>query len=385
MKGSITRRGKASWRLKFDIGRDPGTGKRQTRYVTVRGTKKDAQRELNRLLAQAEDGTLVEPSKLTVADYLRDWIKDAETMGLGLKTVERHRGLIENQIIPHLGAHPLQKLKPAHVRSWHATLLRSGRVDGGPLAARTVGHAHRVLHRALEQAAAVELVSRNVASAVSPPAVEEQEMEALTAAQVAEVLTKLRGVASYPLIVLALATGMRRGELLALRWSDLDLDAGKLRVERSLEQTKTGGLRFKPPKTKHGRRTITLPANAVAALRAHRKKQLELRVATGSGKLPDDALVFGHLDGSPRSPRALSKEWKRLVAAHKLPKVTFHALRHSHASALIASGLDVLTISRRLGHGSPAITLTVYGHLFANTDDRAAEAINAALAPALAE
>ena len=171
---------------------------------------------------------------------------------------------------------------------------------------------------------------------------------------------------------------MRRGELLALRWEDIDLDEAKARVERSLEET-AAGLRFKAPKTKHGRRTISLPPSAVDALRAHRLKQLELRVALGQGKPEPETLVFSTIEGSPLSPDNLSRDWRRVVAALKLPGVKFHALRHSHASALIASGLDVLTVSRRLGHGSPVMTLNTYAHLFAKTDEKAADAIEAAL------
>jgi integrase len=177
-----------------------------------------------------------------------------------------------------------------------------------------------------------------------------------------------------------LATGMRRGELLALRWRDVDLDRGRLRIEQSLEQTKAG-LRFKSPKTKHGRRSISIPPSLVADLRAHRKAQQEQRMALGLGKPPADALVFATFDGKTRSPNALTKEWSVALNAAGFPNVTLHSLRHTHASHLIASGMDVLTISRRLGHGSPTITLGVYGHLFPNTDDRAAQIMEAALAP----
>jgi integrase len=143
MTGNITRRGAHSWRLKFDIGRDPATAERLTRFVTVKGTKREAQSELTRLVAAHDAGTLVEPSKLTVADYMRAWIDTAETLSLAPKTAERYRQLVERQIVPHLGAHALQKLKAAHVADWHAKLLREGGHEGRPLAPRTVGHAHR--------------------------------------------------------------------------------------------------------------------------------------------------------------------------------------------------------------------------------------------------
>jgi integrase len=165
--------------------------------------------------------------------------------------------------------------------------------------------------------------------------------------------------------------------LLALRWKDVDLEGATLRVEQALEQTKRGGLRFKPPKTKYGRRSIALPASVVAELRAHWKATLERRLILGQGKVDNDALVFANWDGSTRSPNAMSKEWRRAVHAAKL-KASFHSLRHTHASKLIAAGINVLDISRRLGHSSPAFTLKVYGHLF-KPDDRAAAAIEGLL------
>jgi len=376
MRGNITRRGKSSWRLKFDDSIDPASGKRRTRYVTVRGKRQDAERELTRLLNETHNGTLIEPSKVTVAEYIRTWLDSAH--GLSPKTVERYRQLADQQIIPHLGAVQLQKLKPSQVQDWHAMIMRGGGKDGRPLSARTVGHAHRVLHRALQRAVENETLPRNVASVIRPPKVEVKEVEILGANDIGVVLAKLDGHALYPIVALALGTGMRRGELLALRWEDVDIDGATVRVVRALEET-GAGLRFKAPKTRHGRRTISLPGRAVEALRAHRLKQLELRVALGQGKPEPGALVFGTIEGAPLSPDNLSRDWRRVVAALDLPRVKLHALRHSHASALIASGLDVLTVSRRLGHGSPVVTLSTYAHLFAKTDYQAADAIEASL------
>ena len=228
------------------------------------------------------------------------------------------------------------------------------------------------------------LIAVNPLSAVEPPRVEAQEIEILSEQQARDLLRTLRGRSFYLVAALGLATGMRRGEMLALRWKDVDLDGAKLKVEQSLEQTRAG-LRFKSPKTKHGRRSISLPTWIVADLRHHWKAHQEHRLKLGMGRSPDDGLVLGSWDGAPRHPDALSRNWARLIRELKLPKVTLHALRHTHASQLIASGMDVLTISRRLGHGSPTITLSVYGHLFSNTDDRAAKVMDAAFSNALTE
>ena len=376
-RGNITRRGKRSWRLKFDGGTD-AAGNRQTRYVTVKGKLQDAQRELTKLLVAVDAGTLVEPSRTTVAEYIRGWLDGPH--GLAAKTAERYRELAERQIIPHLGAVLLQKLRPKQVQTWHATLLQSDAATGRVLSARTVGHAHRVLHRVLAHAMAAEEVSRNVASAVRPPKVTAKEIEILTADQVTIVLERMQGHPLYSIAALALATGMRRGELLALQLRDVDLDGASLQVERSLEET-AAGLQFKPPKTQHGRRTISLPAHAVAVLRTHWRQQLECRAALGLGKPEPETLIFSKPDGSPLSPDNLSRDWGRACRSLSLPEVSFHALRHTHASALIASKLDVVQIARRLGHGSPVITLRTYAHLFEASDTAAAAAIENVLRP----
>jgi integrase len=363
MRGSIRKRGISSWALKFDIGR--ADGKRVTRYATAHGTYKDAQKALTQLLAAADTGTLADPTRMSVADYLRQWLDSAQEQSP--KTLERYRELAEHQIIPHLGAVPLQKLKPEHIEKWHGALTVSP---------RTIVHAHRVLSLVLKRAVENGTLSRNVAAIRKPPRVEAEEIQILSTEQATTVLTGLAGHTLHPIASLALATGLRRGELLALEWGDIDLDRGTLRVERSLEETRAG-LRVKPPKTKRGRRNLTLPAEAVAMLREHRKQQLELRLALGQGGQP--VLVFSTIEGELLSPDNLSRDWRRVCRQRKLPLVSFHALRHTHASTLLRAGVDVLTVSRRLGHSKAAMTLDVYGHLMEGSDAAAAKAIEGML------
>jgi integrase len=376
VRGNITRRGKHSWRIKFDVPSGV-PGKRDTTAVTIRGTRRDAERELARLITAAHDGTLVEPSKITVGDYLRSWLDGLH--GLAGKTRQEYTRLITHLVIPHLGSLGLQQLKPAHISSWHTKLLTSGGKNGRALSARTTGHCHHVLHTALERAVGIELLARNVAHAISPPKVATTEIEALKADQIPPVLAALKGHWLEPIAVLALSTGARRGEILALRWSDVDLTAGTIRIARSLEQTVADGLKFKAPKTARGVRTISLPAVAVETLQEHRKRQLERRMALGQGKPNADMLVFSTIDGDPIAPNGLSRDWGNFVRAQGLPLVTFHGLRHSHVSALIASGVDPLTISRRIGHASVSTTTNVYGHMFKRTDTAAAKAMEAVL------
>jgi integrase len=372
MKGNLTRRGQTSWRLKFDIGRDPVAGRRITKFVTLRGTKAQAQAEASRIISAAAVGEHVDPSRETVGAFVERWLRDWANNNVSNKTWTRYAQLLRKHFASRLGSVPIQKLRAADLQAAYAAMAEQGLAD------QTRLHLHRVIHRMLGHALQWGVVTRNVATMVDAPRVRSHEIEILSPAEVQAVLEKLRWRSLYPIASVALATGMRRGELLALRWQDVDLDGATLRVERALEQTKRGGLVFKPPKTRYGRRTITLPPSTVAELRAHRKSQAEQRLALGLGKAPDEALVFATWDGSTRSPNALTKEWTLALKAAGI-RATFHSLRHTHASTLIASGLDVLTISRRLGHGSPAITLGVYGHLF-KPDDRAAAIMEAALA-----
>jgi integrase len=178
--------------------------------------------------------------------------------------------------------------------------------------------------------------------------------------------------------MVALFGGLRLGEVLALRWTNVDLDRKVLRVVETLEQTKAFGIRFKAPKSKAGKRNVTMPDILVEALQKHRKAQLELRVQLGLGKLPDDALLFSTIEGHPLSTIDVSCEWGRVAGRIGIPEITFHALRHTHASQLIDAGVDIATISKRLGHATPAITLSVYAHRF-RQDDGKAPAINAAV------
>jgi integrase len=362
-RGNITKRGKESWQLKWDTG--TLNGKRQTHYATVRGTYKDAQRELTNQLKATDDGSLSEPTRMTVGDFMRRWLDNAA--GLSPKTLERYRELAERQIIPHLGSERLDGLKPDQIREWHGKLLRT-------VSAQTVLHAHRLLKCAVKHVAP----AANAIAKCKPPKPDDREMKILTADQIADVRQKLQGNGLLPIVELALATGMRRGELLALRWGDVDLDAAALGVERSVEETRTG-LRIKPPKTKRGRRNISLPPEAVSLLRAHKVQQMEIRIALGQGRPINETLVFGTIEGELLSPDNLSRDWRRICRAKKLPLVRFHDLRHTHASILIGKGVDILTISRRLGHYKPSVTLDTYGHLIKGADAAAAAAIASVL------
>lgn len=277
MRGHIRRRGEHSWELKYELGADRRTGRRVTKYISFKGTKREAQAELVRLMETVRRGEHVDPAKLSVAEFLDRWEQGWAALQVGLKTRERYVELLRLHVRPHIGALPLHKLQPVHLAELYAELLAKG------LGPRTIGHVHRVLHKALRVAVEWSLLARNPAAVARPPKVQAREIEIITIEQAQKILQCLRGRTLYPIIALALATGMRRGELLALRWGDVDLDAGRIQVECSLEQTKAG-LRFKEPKTKHGRRSIKIPPSVVAELKAHWTQQQAQRLKLGLGR-----------------------------------------------------------------------------------------------------
>lgn len=381
MRGHLRQRSPGSWELKYDV--DRADGRRRTVYRSFKGTRREAQAELARQLAAAADGTHVEPSKITVAQHIYARFEQWKASGtVSPKTAEGYAGLIDHHIVPHLGNKLLQKLTTRDIEAWHSTLLTSGRKGryGRPdgqagLSTRTIGHAHRVLGKALREGMRHDLVLRNVATIQRAPKVTADEMVISTPEQVAELPARLEGHALAAPAIVALFTGMRRGEILALRWGNVDLAGKIIKVRESLEATKAG-LRFKPPKSKAGVRDITLPVIVVETLQAHRKVLLERRLMLGQGKLGDDDLAFPAWDGSPQHPDVFGSTWIKLAKELGLG-VSFHGLRHTHASQLIDAGVDVVTIARRLGHSSPAITLNVYAHLFRKDDGKAAAAIDA--------
>ena len=395
MTGHIRRRGERSWELKFDIDADPLTGKRRTRHHSFKGTKREAEAELVRLKAIANRGDYVDTSKVTLGDFLDRWEAWAATQ-VSAKTLERYTELLRHHVRPHIGAARIQRLRTVDFAALYGK-LQAAKPAGAGLAPRTVGHVHRLLHRVCGHAVKWSVITANPVSAAEPPRVVRPEIRILSPEEIKTVLAALRAPAPRPghkrkpenhplyrVATIGLATGLRRGEIAALRWSDIDLDGGKLRVERSLEQT-NAGLAFKPPKTKAGRRTISVPASITSALRAHWLEQQEQRIALGLGKAAPDDLVFVRSDMTAWPPDSMTTAWSKTIARLKLPKVSLHAMRHTHVSQLIAAGLDVVTVSRRIGHSNPTVTLAVYAHLFGNADERAATAVEFALAEALRE
>jgi integrase len=381
MRGSIKKRGKNSWRLIFDLERDH-TGKRQQKTFTVRGTKKQAEAELSRKLAEIESGGFVDPGNIKLSEYLERWLKHVETK-TSAKTHERYSEIVQLAISPALGAIKLAKLSPMQIQAFYGEALSSGHVkrDAG-LSARTVLHYHRILFQSLKQAVRWRLLSYNPAEAVEPPVPTHKEMTALDETQTATLIENAKTHTLYVPILLAVTTGMRRGEVLALRWCDVDLDRATLSVTQTLEKTREGGLRFKQPKTKKGRRSISLPSMTVEILRMHRAKQAELLLSLGMG-WNEQGLVCMKMAGEPINPNTLTSGFANLVKGIDIPKVRFHDLRHTHATQLLKEGIHPKVAQERLGHATIAVTLDLYSHVMPGMQEDAALRVDTALRAAL--
>ncbi len=366
-EGSIIQRDDGLWLARVTLD-----GKRHAFYGR---TKTEALKKANTARADHARGLPVANSRQTVAAYLGDWL-EAVRPSLKAGTYERYAQYVRVYLEPHLGRTALARLSALDLERMYAAALASG------LSARTVRHLHTVAHTALERAVRVGLVGRNVADAATPPRARRTEMKTLSREEAQRLLAAASGERLEALYVVALTTGMREGELLALKWDAVDLDGAvrrgrpSLAVRATLRRTKSGFV-FEEPKTAGSRRTVTLPDAAVAALRRHRLAQKEERIKRGA-TWEDVGLVFANEVGRPiEAGNLLHRQFYPLLAKTGLRRVRFHDLRHTFATLALEQGVNVKQVSEMLGHSSPTITLTLYAHATETMQDQALAAVNA--------
>jgi len=295
MRGHLRERSPGHWAIVIDV-RDPRTGKRKRRWHSFTGNKRQAQVEAARLISELQNGTHIDPSRMTVAAFLERWIEHMQGQ-VSPRSHERYAELCRKNLAPLLGALALPKLQPAHISQAYANALASGRRDGkGGLSARTVTHMHRVLREAFQQAVRWQMLARNPADAVRPPKVERQQMSVLDTDATADLIEAARETPLLMPIMLGVRCGLRRGEVVALRWRNVDLERGQISVVASAEQTDLG-VREKEPKNGKGR-TIVLSGTEVEELRSHRVRQAQGLLALGV-RLTDDHHVVAREDGQP--------------------------------------------------------------------------------------
>lgn len=379
MKGFMRKRGE-SWELRVFLGTDPVTGKQRYATKTSRGGKREAQRQLAEMITEVERGQSI-TTNATVGELLEAWLEMA-SRDFSPKTVKETRGVIDRNLLPHIGSTPLKKLRPSDLDRLYQRLQASGGAGGKPLAPATVRRTHGILRRALGQGVKWGWIGVNPAAATTPPRVPASEIAPPEPADLARVLK--RAATDFPelacFLVLAAATGARRSELVALRWSDVDLDGGTVSIARGVVFG-PNGLVEKGTKT-HSVRRVALDAGSLAVLAEH-GEAMRARAEVCAAPMAPDAFVFSNEAdcSTPWFPDSVSRGFKRLCSKEGLVDVRLHDLRHFVATQLLSAGVDVRTVAGRLGHRNAATTLNVYAHFLAQSDREAADVIGGLIAP----
>jgi integrase len=356
-EGSIYKRSDGRWVGQYLVHTAKGP---KYRYLYGK-TRREVDEKLTKAKAERNGGLVFDAGTLTLAEYMDRWLRESARNRVRPKTYKDYAGLTRVHIVPALGHVKLKNLTSLHVKSFYGSKLESG------LSKRTVEYIHTVLHAALKQAVRWELVPRNVTDSVDPPRPEKEERPTLNLEQARLFLEAARGNRFEALYVLVIQTGMRRGELLGLRWDDVNLEKGLLHVRQALAPD---GKSFSLPKTSNGRRTIRLTPEAVEALKKHRIAQNEDRLRQG-GSWRDHGLVFCSTVGTPMSPdNFVKRSYKPLLERAELPQIPFHCLRHTFATLMMPNGHPKV-VQEMLGHSRVSTTLDIYSHASQDMQDEA--------------
>lgn len=351
--GYVRKRGNRSWQLTYDAPRG-ADGKRRQRYETVHGTKRQAQARLSEILNSLNRGEYREPSALTVAEYLDVWLREYVRPNLRPRTAEGYGTIIRKHVLPSLGHIRLADLSPRHIQSYYATLLDR-------LSAQTVKHHHTLLHRAFEIAIAWELLDRNPTQRVRTPKPQPSPARTLSKDEVRRFLGATQQTHYRVPIHLALYAGMRRGEILGLRWQDVDLEANTLNIRQTLMHVRGEGYIWGEPKSEGSRRTIAVSPATMLLLRAHRERMEAEHAERGTSAISEQVCALP--DGRLMKPDALSRACRRIARECNIQSMRLHDLRHTHASLLLSEGTPMYVVQARLGHQSITTTVDIYGHV----------------------
>jgi integrase len=358
-EGTIVRRSDGRWTAAATLP----NGKRKWLYGK---TRTDVAQRLARIRGDRDKGLVIPGEKQTVAVYLRSWLEIVRPTVRESAWI-RYEQLLRVHAIPGIGRIPLARLTPQHVQHLYADRLTTGRSP------TTINHLHGVLHHALEDAVRMNLVPRNVSSLTKPPRVATHEMKVYSPEEVDTLLTAAKGHRLEAMFALAVSTGMREGEIIALKWPDVDLAKGTLQVRRGRQRTLSGYVDGNP-KTDSGRRTIRLTRTATEALQSHRTRQLQERLRLGEA-WEDRDLVFPSEVGTPLDGPNVLKTYYRVIKKAGLPRIRFHDLRHTAATLLLLQGVPAKVVSEMLGHANIAITLDLYSHVTPDMQEQAAAAM----------
>ena len=367
-KGKIIERKNKDGSLSYDVVvafKDNTTGKWKHRWKTTDGSRK-ADTLKTAMLREVDKG-YQQPTKETVATFMQSWI-DGYKANITARSYDRYSGIVKNHIIPSIGKIPLALLSPQNIQKMYSDKLESG------LAPRSVRYVHIVLHRALQTALKWHKITVNPADSVDIPKAQHTEMQIWNESEIIQFLEAARSTPYHCLFYLAIFSGARRGELLALRWQDADLKTGQLSISRSV-QCVNGEYIFSQPKTEKSRRTIALPQSAVLLLKQLREVAEHTRARIDpKSKVEDAELIFTHTtDGVPLRPNTVSRAWEYTAKKAGVKIIRFHDARHSHASLMLKQGVPLKVLSERLGHSSISVTADVYAHVIPGMQESAAQ------------
>ena len=376
MKGSIRQRSPGHYAIILDL--IDTTGKRRRKWHSFAGTKREAQIECARLIAAKQGGTYLEPSKTTLKQFLEKWLEHIKP-NVAPRSHQRYEELALKNIAPLLGDVILNKLQPIQISGAYAKAVASGRRDGkGGLSARTVHHMHRVLRAALGQAVKWNLLIKNPCDMLERkdrPKIERKPVAVMDATDTVKMLEAARGTRWFIPMLLGSMCGIRRGEIVALRWGNVNFETGQLAVSHSIEQTKKG---CREKETKGSKcRTVAMPSLLIDELKAWRAQQAQELLRLGIR--PDgDTRIVTKLDGSSPNPQSLTDVVSRFMRAQG-STLRLHGLRHSHASHLLAENVHPKIVQERLGHHSISVTMDTYSHLMPNMQADATAKLDAVL------
>lgn len=378
--GNIEKRGDNSYRLRVSGGYT-GEGKRITYKKTIQAKNKtEAQKELALFIAEIETGQALSAKKMRFRDYSDFWINNYAIPNLSPKTYERYKSMLKARILPYLGNMYLDKIQPMQLMYLYQELSESTYVRKNvshKLSSKTVLEHHRLLHSMLQQAVYWQMIPYNPASRVRPPKAKKPNINFYDDAQTIALIKALEGeeLKFRVIILLTIFTGLRRGEVLGLEWQDINFKNSSLTVRQASQYVSSIGIYTKDPKTETSNRIISIPESIIKLLKEYQKEQLKTRLRLGKEWIETNRL-FVQWNGAPMHPDTITKWFRQFLEDKNLPHITFHGLRHTHATLLISQGLDVRTVSNRLGHAQTSTTLNIYAHAFAKMDREASDKLD---------
>lgn len=371
MRGSVVKRG-ATWSIVFDIGRDEH-GKRKQKWIGGYRTKREAQAALAEQVNSVEQGSFIAPVNQTVADFLNEW-GNQKKLQVRPSTWRSYEWTLNYHVIPHIGQLKLKQVTPNHIEKLYTQLRDCPRPDGkdGTLSERTILHVHLILQNAFDRAVRWGLIGRNPCKLVDAPRPKKVEMKVWTKEQLQKFISVAAEDDLYHVFLLLATTGMRIGEVLGLRWRDVDLKNCKVTIQQQISFVK-GGYVIQPPKTRSGNRTIPVPQQVIDVLKNVNEQQEFKEQFFGQDYQKDLDLVCCTDKGTPLYHGNFTARWNSLIEKAGIPRIRIHDIRHTHASLLLQQGVNPKVVAERLGHANVSITLDTYTHLLPGIQEKAVD------------